>query len=351
MNTLTRFFLVLTRLAIGLLFLAEGVEKVQSIQRGPTTDSKPFTSAGYLKQSSGPLAPFFQWQAGGDPDTHALECLTVDPDGAKALRDRASPALRQDWDAYLTRFADHYQLDADQRQAAREKLDQSLDGAVTWITDDTHRKAMEKLNDFPTAAFSPRKAPAQLIADYKAKVQEYRDAQDVVNPSFGHDVYRAQLRTMKSDAAAMRTAIMADLVAQRDAALKSVLNDEQKKMEALGPPPPPPALLWTDRLVSWGLVVMGAGLLLGVFTRLNCLGGAVFLIMLYLAVPPFPWSPENIKAEGPAFFVNKNLIMALALLALATTRSGMWFGLDGVLQYLNPWTYRARKANAEPAAA
>jgi len=36
---------------------------------------------------------------------------------------------------------------------------------------------------------------------------------------------------------------------------------------------------------------------------------------------------------------------------LATTRSGLWFGLDGLLQYLNPWTYRARRARPEPAAA
>jgi len=32
------------------------------LQRGPTVAGKPFSSAGYLKQSSGPLAPFFQWQ-------------------------------------------------------------------------------------------------------------------------------------------------------------------------------------------------------------------------------------------------------------------------------------------------
>ncbi len=345
MNTLTRFFLILTRLAIGVLFLTEGVEKVQSVQRGPTVDSKPFSSAGYLRQSSGPLAPFFQWQAGGDLDTHALDCLTVDPDPTKLPRDRASAALKQDWDEYFTRFADHYKLDGDQRQAAREKLDKSLDDAVTWITDDTHRKALDPSKDFPQASFAPRKTPAERIAAYRAMVADYRHA------SFGHDVYKAKLRTMKSDAAKVRAEIMSDLTAPRDAALQSVLNDDQKKESPLGPPPPPPVLVWTDRVVSWGLVVIGVGLLLGVFTRLNCLGGALFLIMLYLAIPPWPWSPENIKAEGPYFFVNKNIIMALALLALATTRSGMWFGLDGLLQYLNPFTYRARKAKAEPVAA
>jgi hypothetical protein len=61
-------------------------------------------------------------------------------------------------------------------------------------------------------------------------------------------------------------------------------------------------------------------------------------------MPAFPWLPENIKAEGHYIYVSKNLITALALLALATTSSGCWFGLDGLLQFLNPWRSRC----AEP---
>jgi uncharacterized membrane protein YphA (DoxX/SURF4 family) len=351
MNNLTRFFLILVRLCIGWLFLVEGFEKVQSVHMGPTVDNKPWTSAGYLKQSSGPMAPFFQWQAGGNDDDHALACLAVDTDASKPAHDRASLALRQDWEQYLARFADHYKLNADQRQEAHDKLEKSLDGAVAWITNSTDRKELEKNSTFATAAFAPRKTPADRIAVYQAKVDEYRSAQDEVNPSFGEDVYKAKLRTMKADAAKMRADLMTDLEAPMHTALETVLNDEQKKEAALGPPPPPRVLVWTDRVVSYGLVVIGACLLLGLLTRLNCLGGALFLIMLYLAIPPFPWSPENIKAEGHYFFVNKNLIIALTLMALATTRSGMWFGLDGLFQYLNPWTYRARKAQTKPAAA
>jgi len=354
MNNLTRFFLVLVRLAIGWLFLVEGYEKVQSVDRGPTVDNKPWTSAGYLKQASGPTAPFFRWQAGGDDDAHALECLHVYADVSPmppAARDRASPALRKDWEQYLERFADHYQLDDDQREAARKKLDESLDKAVAWLTDTTHPKELDKNTAFATAAFAPWKTPAQRVADYQAKVEEYHHAQDEVNSTFNADVYKAKLRSMKADAAKMRADLMADLDAPMHTALEGVLHDDQKKMAAVGPAPPPLVLLWTDRVVRYGLMVIGAGLLLGAFTRLNCLGGALFLIMLYLAIPPFPWSPENLKAEGHYLFVNKNLIVALVLMALATTRSGRWFGLDGVLQFLNPWTYRARKAQPKLAAA
>lgn len=357
MNTLTRIFLVLVRLAIGSLFLVEGVEKVPSIRPRPTANSQPFTAAGYLQQSAGTLSPFFQWQVGGNADANALERLTVRPlaadeDAGKVVpRTRVSPALQKDWEEYLQRFADHYGLDDDQRARAREKLDQALDGAVVWLTDDTHRKALDPETAFPTATFTPRKTPVERVAEFRAKVEEYRRAQDEVNYAFGEDVYKAKLRAMKADAARMRDGLLDDLSAPLTKSLQDVLSDEQKTMPALGAAPAPLQLRWTDRVVSYGLVVVGACLMLGLFTRLNALAGALFLIMLYLALPPFPWGPENIRAEGHYLFVNKNLVMALALLALATTRSGMWLGLDGLLQFLNPWRSRARQPQPKPAAA
>jgi hypothetical protein len=63
-------------------------------------------------------------------------------------------------------------------------------------------------------------------------------------------------------------------------------------------------------------------------------------LLFYLTMPPFPWVPENVRAEGHYLFVNKNLIEMLALLCLATTQSGCWVGLDGLLQFLNPWRRR-----------
>jgi uncharacterized membrane protein YphA (DoxX/SURF4 family) len=353
MNTLTRFFLVLVRLAIGWLFLFEGVEKVKSIELGPTYNSKPFTSAGYLAQSSGPASSFFHWQAGGDADEKALERLTVRPaDGDDTKpHERISPALKKDWEDYLQRFADHYQLSEQQRKDAEGKLEQSEANAVLWLTNDKDRQELDKDATFPGAAFTPKKTPAERIAEYRAKVEEYRQAQDQVNYAFGEDVYRDKLRAMKGEAAKMRRSILADLESPMQKSLEDVLTPEQKQMPALGAAPAPPVLRWTDRAVSYGLVVIGAGLLLGLFTRLNCLGGALFLISLYLAMPALPWLPEGLRGKWHYPPVNENLIVALALLALATTRSGMWFGLDGLAQYLNPFRYRARKPKPEPVAA
>ena len=44
-----------------------------------------------------------------------------------------------------------------------------------------------------------------------------------------------------------------------------------------------------------------------------------------------PGWPESPRAEGHYLWINKNVIEMLALLTLATTRSGRWVGLDGLL--------------------
>lgn len=95
----------------------------------------------------------------------------------------------------------------------------------------------------------------------------------------------------------------------------------------------------SDRIVAWGLTIFGMGLLLGCFTRLSCLGGACLLLLFYISLPPLPGLPDNPMAEGKYLFVNKNLIEAIALLALATTASGRWFGIDGLLSNFAPFKY------------
>jgi uncharacterized membrane protein YphA (DoxX/SURF4 family) len=94
---------------------------------------------------------------------------------------------------------------------------------------------------------------------------------------------------------------------------------------------------WSDAVVKYGITTVGVLLLVGLFTRLSCLAGAAFLLMFFLAMPPIPGLPESPRAEGHYLYVNKNVIEMLALLALATTRSGRWLGLDALIHLLNPW--------------
>src|SRR5437588_12755837 len=109
MNGLTRVFLILLRLAIGWHFFFEGYEKIHSVCVGPTESNRPWTSAGYLRESAGPVGEYFRKMA-GDPDEEALAIFTVqpvppgeDPDRVPAQR-RISPLLDKAWNEYLRRF-------------------------------------------------------------------------------------------------------------------------------------------------------------------------------------------------------------------------------------------------------
>ena len=75
---------------------------------------------------------------------------------------------------------------------------------------------------------------------------------------------------------------------------------------------------------------------------------AGFLLMTYFASPPWPWLPTPPNNEGNYLFVNKNLIEMFALLALATTASGRWFGVDALIHWIVRRPVRAEEAAAAP---
>ena len=339
-------FLVLLRLAIGWHFFFEGVEKYESVAVGPTATSKPWSSAGFLHEATGPLAGLFHWQAGGDPDEEALAKFDVKPlaegqDPSRVpYRDRIPTALDQAWQDYYQRFADHYQLSDAQKQEARNRLDQGKERAVRWLLGKEGTREVEN-NDFPTATFKEKETPLERINLYRSKLAEARRVEDQELPAFGKDTYQARLRTLKSDAARMRVELLSDLDKPMQDDLASLLTADQKQLGPLPAPEPPAVLRWTDLAVMWTLLIVGGCLLLGFFSRPAALVGALFLLMLYLAMPPWPWLPANPRTEGHYLFVNKNLIEMLALLALATVPTGRWAGLDGLLQFLNPWRWRS----------
>jgi uncharacterized membrane protein YphA (DoxX/SURF4 family) len=96
--------------------------------------------------------------------------------------------------------------------------------------------------------------------------------------------------------------------------------------------PPKTLTYYEDIGMMLGLTVVGACLILGLFTRLAAIGGAVMLAMFYFAMPPFPGVevPPG-SAEGHYMFVNKNLIELIAMLMIAASGVGRWFGLDAFI--------------------
>ena len=94
--------LVTLRMFIGWQFFYEGIWKLKTLDT-----ARPWSAAGYLKNSEGPLRPMFR-EMGGDPDDLAwLDYGTV---AAK-------------WDDWAQRFDNHYALDDDQKKQLALLLD------------------------------------------------------------------------------------------------------------------------------------------------------------------------------------------------------------------------------------
>jgi thiosulfate dehydrogenase [quinone] large subunit len=96
-----------------------------------------------------------------------------------------------------------------------------------------------------------------------------------------------------------------------------------------------PNLLDNVNLITmYGLTIVGLLLILGLFTRLAALGGIGFILLFYLATPPFVGYFYSIPSEGSYLVVNKNLVELSALAVIFMTGSGRFAGLDRILHVL-----------------
>jgi len=259
--------------------------------------------------------------------------------------------LAKEWDDYFKRFVDHYQLDDTQRATAAAAFITCENETVEWLVSGTKKiKVTHGTGEFPETT-------PQRVQDYRDKLQEVHDLEAGELGMFGSKV-SAKVRKAQDEANSLKRGLQEDLDDQTDAMkskLRSLLTYEQKRMDlvpAAKPEAKPAAwerLIWIDRVVKWGLFVVGAGLLLGLFTRLACVVGSLFLIAFYLAMPPWPGVAEGV-AKGHYFLINENIIETLALLTIAVSRPGSRYGLDAwVGLLLRPFRRRRQPDWKEPA--
>jgi len=90
----------------------------------------------------------------------------------------------------------------------------------------------------------------------------------------------------------------------------------------------PGVLNTVDALNTWGLILIGLGLILGLFTGLASLAGCALLLCYYLFSPPFIGMAAGGPVEGNYLIVNKTLIEAAVLLYLALAPMSRRYGLD-----------------------
>ena len=87
-------------------------------------------------------------------------------------------------------------------------------------------------------------------------------------------------------------------------------------------------LAFVDIANVWGLILIGLGLILGIFTRWATIGGIILLLFYYLSHPALIDVNYALPSEGSYLFVNKNLIEMAALCVLLVFPTSKVIGLD-----------------------
>ena len=83
-----------------------------------------------------------------------------------------------------------------------------------------------------------------------------------------------------------------------------------------------------DFLNVWGLIAIGLGLILGLFSKPAAIAGTVLLLVYYLCNPPLVGLEYSVPLEGSNLVVSKTLIEAIALFVVAIFPTSKIVGLD-----------------------
>jgi len=79
---------------------------------------------------------------------------------------------------------------------------------------------------------------------------------------------------------------------------------------------------WVNIANEWGLTLIGALLILGLFVRWTSFAGILLMLLYYFPVLNFPLAGEH------SYIVDEHIIYILVLLALSLFNAGRYWGLD-----------------------
>ena len=309
--------LVLLRLATGWHFFSAGLEKVERDPESGFRISPSFEAInrGFLSQAKGPLADVYHLLIPNGHDWQEL--LAVPHENKVATDDDAKAAAKrvpyQDWLDRITKDWD-------------AKLHDAI--AMAHLTEDQTKQA--------EAAFEQRKqqladyleSETDAIADYQHelwRLDQWRAEPEADGAPFMKErIAKKQAETTATPQAWLAQVDQLECLFTTD--LRHILTPEQRADKATAAAmdsavtDPDQAVLHRVSLAA-AVLTLGVGicLLLGLFTRLAALAGALFLLAVILSQPPWVASAEPT--------INQTVELA-GLLVLAGTGPGRWLGLD-----------------------
>jgi uncharacterized membrane protein YphA (DoxX/SURF4 family) len=282
----TVIMLVLLRLNVGWHFFGEGVKHYAD----PTWTSEPT-----LRSATGPLA---SWYHAYLPDFHGFEdLLHANTSQSEAHAVRAwIDAIGNDWDIDRQTFVNDHGLDKEQQSQAKAALVAYQKQLRSWAN--RNKDALET----HVHAWRRKETALETPAATEVPFERRRVAST-------QSILRGEAGSWRAD--------LTKLEGQYDNALAALLTADQQNQRSIARPRSSIDLV--DGVMTYMILAVGALLLLGLFTRVACLTGAVFLLSVVM-MQPF-WASDALPTYN-------QYIEMVALLALATTSVGRWAGLD-----------------------
>lgn len=353
--------LVALRLVIGWHFFREGVSH---------RNDPHWSSEGFLKQAKGPLAPLYQ---GSLPDLHGWNRLmlaplpparagaiadagdTDDVEAAPKAAEKKNPAkepaakspvadsngkalavgesrpakaaaeakknvaiydawlegAKRDWKADADQMATFYNFSAEQRQQADELVNDAAKRAEELLA--SHEPDIRMYRELVARADAMAR---KVGANDDPPNQGPRAIAAEKNP-LGEAGLNGQSSPLSTTPAVWQSGASAIDHLFHDRLAGLATPDQLKQAGA--PPASDRRVHEIDSVVTWLLIGVGACLIVGLFTRVAAVLGALFLLSIVLTQPP--WMADAIPTYN-------QWVELVAMLALATVPVGRWAGLD-----------------------
>lgn len=231
-----------------------------------------------------------------------------------------------DWYTLLGFVAAQYGLEVDVeiQSAAAQRLLDLYERQLESLLKEDQRDGQDVLR-----VYKPE------IAQYKADVarwlEEGRQPQTREIPYLRQRHFQRWQELQRTAAPWLAAVDTMDASLRRDLAALATPQQRQQHGEYR---PPKSTLEWIDWLTRYGLPVIGVCLMLGLLTRSAAMAGAVFMLLVSLSQLALPGVvPPPHPSQGHAFLISKEVLEMLALLVLAATAAGRWFGLDYIIHH------------------
>lgn len=346
LSTFAVFALVLLRLVIGWHFFREGTQKIV-YDRHDGELRMNFSSEGFLKNAKGPLAPMYKssvpsghdWQAFlAQPRQNTIPTDEQTAEQARWLSDYElrRAAAKNEGKLSPVEFPEPapYREWAERIAADWRKMVDDVK-AVPAMSDEQDKQADKALNTRLQDLANYLSANEEAITEYRHEL--WRLANWRESPEHGQVPFvDARIATKTTETGQSPGPWLSQVNAfenQLRDDLRKLLTPEQREsprivaaVDGATAEPGASRLRLVDTIVTILTISVGLCLLLGLFTRTAAMLGALFLLSVILAQPPW------VADAAPTM---PQIIEFAALLVLAGTAAGRWAGLDF---FLHSWS-------------